>query len=132
MFTTTEYNSKILLKLSKGTREVYEPLTRKIGGVWSSSLNGWLFDINSKPKLDDFINEQNSIDAEQQNKEYYTKFSEDPKNHNTPNSSEGDGENSGLQEAFDLIHELFDRVSDLEKITEELSKKIKPVGKPLK
>lgn len=130
MFTISDHNSKLLLKLSKGTREVYEPLTRKIGGVWSPSLNGWLFDGSKKNKLDEFVTEQNSIDAENQNKEYYHKFTDDPKNYNTPtSSSEGDNEGSGLQEAFDLIHELFDRVTDLEKIIEELSKKVKPIGK---
>lgn len=123
MFTTTEYNSKILLQLTKGTREVYEPLTRKIGGVWSTQLNGWLFDKNKEKNIQEFIVEQNSIDAEEQNKEYYNKFVDEPDNYNTPSSSNSSP--NELQEAYDLIHELFDRVSDLEKITEELTKKIK-------
>jgi len=123
MFTTSEYNSKILLQLTKGTREVYEPITRKIGGVWSPQLNGWLFDKNRDKKIQEFIVEQNSIDAEEQNKEYYNKFADEPDNYNTPSSS--NSSSNELQEAYDLIHELFDRVSDLEKITEELTKKIK-------
>lgn len=128
MFTLQDTNnSRILLKLPKNlNREVYEPMTRKIGGVWNSSLNAWLFEESKRNKVEEFITEQNTIDAEQQNKEYYKNFTEDPKNYNTPNSSFGSEEYSSIQEAFDLIHELFDRVSDLEKITEELSKKIKP------
>ena len=127
MFTTSDYNSKILLQVNKGSREIFEPSTRKLGGVWTQQLNGWLFDKSKIDRINDFIVEQNSIDAEEQNKEYYTKFSHEPNNYNTPSSrsnSSGGSEN-GLHEAFDLIQELFDRVSDLEKITEELGKKIK-------
>lgn len=127
MFTVSNHNSKILLQINKGSKEVFEPPVRKIGGVWVQQLNGWLFEKNSTTKVDDFIIEQNSIDAEEQNKEFYKNFSKEPNSYNTPSSrsSMSNDSVSGLHEAFDLIHELFDRVSDLEKITEELSKKIR-------
>jgi hypothetical protein len=77
-------------------------------------------------KVDEFIRKQNMLLAEKQNKEYYTKFSDEPKTWNTPSSSNSSRRsNSGLDEAFDLIQELIDRVSDLEKIVEEHSRKLR-------
>jgi len=128
MFQKTVYNdSKILVALNGSQpHEIYEPLVRKMGGVWNKSLNGWMFDFSSEDKLDGFISKQNNSFAEDQNKEYYTKFTEEPNTYRTP-SSASSGSNlsiSGLNEAFDLIQELFDRVSDMEKVLEEHSRKL--------
>jgi hypothetical protein len=129
MFNKNPYSEdKLLLELENQevAREVYEPLVRKLGGVWNKTLNGWIFEIRLEPKVDEFIRKQNIILAEKQNKEYYTKFSDEPKIWNTPSSSNSSHRsNSGLDEAFDLIQELIDRVSDLEKIVEEHSRKLR-------
>jgi hypothetical protein len=128
MFHKTVYNdSKILVEMNGSQpHEIYEPLVRKMGGVWNKTLNGWMFDSSSEDKLESFITKQNSSFAEGQNKEYYTKFTEEPDTYRTP-SSASSGSNlsmSGLNEAFDLIQELFDRVSDMEKILEEHGRKL--------
>lgn len=127
MFVSTDYNeNKIKLELKPSNNNkpfVYEPVIRKMGGVWNSSLNGWLFEKKLQPQVDDFMDTQNSILAEQLNKEFYTKFGEEPDNYNTP-SSTSTSSDRGMNEAYDLIQELFDRVTDLEKITEEHSRKL--------
>jgi len=129
MFNKKAYNdSKILLELlntSNKPRELYEPVIRKLGGVWNKSLNGWLFDIQNQIQIDQFIEKHNIDFAEDQNKEYYTRFVSEPDNFNTPSSrSSSNGSAVGINEAFDLIQELFDRVSDIEKILEEHTKKL--------
>lgn len=127
MFVSTDYNEnklKLELKPSNDTKPfVYEPVIRKMGGVWNSSINGWLFEKKLQSQVDDFMDTQNSILAEQLNKEFYTKFGEEPDNYNTP-SSTSTSSDRGMNEAYDLIQELFDRVTDLEKITEEHSKRL--------
>lgn len=129
MFNKNPYSEdKLILELEdpEVVRELYEPLIRKLGGVWNKNLNGWIFEQRLEPKVDEFIRKQNMLLAEKQNKEYYTKFSDEPKTWNTPSSSNSSRRsNSGLDEAFDLIQELIDRVSDLEKIVEEHSRKLR-------
>ena len=129
MFNKNSYSEdKLILELEdpEVVRELYEPLIRKLGGVWNKNLNGWIFEQRLEPKVDEFIRKQNMLLAEKQNKEYYTKFSDEPKTWNTPSSSNSSRRsNSGLDEAFDLIQELIDRVSDLEKIVEEHSRKLR-------
>lgn len=129
MFSKNPYSEdKLILELdsTEYSREVYEPLIRKLGGVWNKTLNGWIFDQRAEPKVNEFIRKQNVIIAEKQNKEYYTKFSEEPKTWNTPSSSNSSGySHAGIEEAFDVIQELVDRVSDLEKIVEEHSRKLR-------
>jgi hypothetical protein len=127
MFNKIQYSdTKVLVELTDHSlnHELYEPIARKIGGVWNKTLNGWMFDTRSEDKIDDFIKKQNRTIAESQNKEYYTKFSEKPDTYNTPSSSSSRS-STGINEAFDLIQELFDRVSDLEKIVEEMARKQK-------
>jgi hypothetical protein len=116
--------NKFLVELEDSvSHDVYEPLVRKIGGVWNNGLNGWLFDYRSEERIDHFLKSQNSHIAEKQNKEFYTKFVEEPNTYNTPCSSTSS--TSGLNEAFELIQELFDRIADLEKTVGELSKRLK-------
>jgi len=126
MFNKVKYSdTKFLLELdANGNHEVYEPLVRKMGGVWNKTLNGWMFDTAVEDRCDDFVKSQNRTLAERQNKEYYTKFSEQPGSYNTPSSTTSSSA-AGLNEAFDLIQELFDRVTDLEKIVEEHGRKIR-------
>lgn len=127
MFNKIQYSdTKVLVELTDHSlnHELYEPVARKIGGVWNKTLNGWMFDSRTEDKIDEFIKKQNRTIAESQNKEYYTKFSEKPDTYNTP-SSASSRSSTGINEAFDLIQELFDRVSDLEKIVEEMSRKQK-------
>jgi hypothetical protein len=117
---------RIIVELDHGcNHEIYEPLARKLGGVWNKTLHGWLFDRELEKKVDEFVKMQNRSIAENQNKEYYTKFGDDPLTHNTPSSSSSSSSTGGLNEAFDLIQELFDRVSDLEKIVEEYGRKLR-------
>ena len=134
MFLKTKYDSdKILVKLSKSgdESEIYEPIMRKLGGMWNRSLSGWIFDDNGQEneKLDELLYKYNVRMAEKENKEYYTKFSEEPNTYNTPSSSSSieDG-TSGLNEAFELIQELFDRVIDLEEQVSQLQKSIRNNG----
>ena len=125
MFNKIQYSdTKLLVELTDHSlnHEVYEPIVRKIGGVWNKTLHGWMFDAQHSEKIEDFIKKQNRTIAESQNKEYYTKFSEKPDTYNTP-SSMSSRSSTGINEAFDLIQELFDRVSDLEKIVEDLSRR---------
>jgi hypothetical protein len=125
MFVSSEYNDhKILLELKNDDPKpiVWEPLIRKIGGVWNTNLGGWLFDKKYLTQLEEFIDTQNSIIGEKINKEFYLKFGEEPDNYNTPSSTTSS--NHGMNEAFDLIHELFDRVTDLETICEEHSRRL--------
>lgn len=127
MFNKIQYSeNKLLVELTDHSlnHEIYEPIVRKIGGVWNKTLNGWLFDTKMEDKINDFIKKQNKSFAESQNKEYYTKFSEKPDTFRTP-SSASSRSSAGVNEAFDLIQELFDRVSDLEKTVEELARKSK-------
>lgn len=127
MFNKIKYSeTKLLVELTDHSlnHELYEPIARKIGGVWNRSLNGWMFDVRLEDKIDEFIKKQNRTIAESQNKEYYTKFSEKPDTYNTPSSSSSTS-SAGINEAFDLIQELFDRVSDLEKVVEDLVRKVK-------
>lgn len=119
-------DQRILIELDQGcNHEVYEPLARKLGGMWNKTLHGWLFERQMEKQVDEFVKLQNRTIAETQNKEYYTKFGEDPQTHNTPSSSSSASSSGGLNEAFDLIQELFDRVSDLEKIVEEHGRKFR-------
>ena len=121
MFSKRHYgDNKIIIELEgEIVHDVYEPLLRKIGGVWSNNINGWLFDIRNEDKVEYFLKEHNSQIAENQNKEYYTKFSEEPSTYNTPCSS-SNSSTSGLNEAFELIQDLFDRIADLEKTVGEI------------
>jgi hypothetical protein len=126
MFVCSEYSDhKILLELKNHDSKpvVWEPLIRKIGGVWNTNIGGWLFDKKYSAQIDEFVDTQNSIIGEKLNKEFYLKFGEEPDNYNTPSSTTSSS-NHGMNEAFDLIHELFDRVSDLEKICEEHSRRL--------
>ena len=125
MFRKKRYcEDKILVEIEKNTsHDVYEPVIRKIGGVWNCKLNGWLFDIRCDSSIEQFIKTHNSQIAETQNKEYYTKFSEEPGNYNTPSSTTSSS--SGLNEAFELIQELFDRISELEKTVGEISRRLR-------
>jgi hypothetical protein len=126
MFNKIQYSeNKLLVEITDHSinHEIYEPVVRKIGGVWNKTLNGWLFDTKSDTKVDEFIKKQNKSIAESQNKEYYTKFSEKPDTYRTP-SSASSRSSAGMNEAFDLIQELFDRVSDLEKTVEDLVRKL--------
>ena len=118
-------DQRIIVELDHGmNHEVYEPLVRKLGGVWNKNLHGWLFERSREEQIDEFVKTQNRTLAETQNKEYYTKFGEDPDSYNTPSSSSSTS-SAGINEAFDLIHELFDRVSDLEKIIEDHGRKLR-------
>jgi hypothetical protein len=83
-----------------------------------------MFDRQHEAQIDEFIKTQNRTIAEKQNKEYFTKFGDEPQTYNTPSSSSSNS-SAGINEAFDLIQELFDRVSDLEKIVEEHGRKIR-------
>jgi hypothetical protein len=83
-----------------------------------------MFERSREAQIDDFVKTQNRTLAETQNKEYYTKFGEDPDTYNTPSSSSS-ASSAGINEAFDLIQELFDRVSDLEKIVEDHGRKLR-------
>lgn len=125
MFIKTRFNdTKFIVKMThEESHLIYEPVFRKFGGVWNKPADGWLFDFFSEEKVEEYIRKQNKQLAEQQNKEYYTKFSDEPDTYNTPSTNSSNS--TGLNEAFDLIHELFDRVSDLERIVEEHSRKIK-------
>lgn len=131
MFLKTKYESdKILVKLSRADEysEVYEPIMRKLGGMWNRSLSGWIFDDNDRhEKLDEILYKYNSRMAEKENKEYYTKFSEEPDTYNTPSSSSSHNSASGLNEAFELIQELFDRVIELENQYSEIQKNLRMV-----
>ena len=129
MFKKSVYNNdKILLELGGSNahpKDVYEPVIRKLGGVWNRSLNGWIFGSTDSVKVDQFIEKNNINFAETENKEYYTKFSEEPTTYNTPSSRASSNlSTSGINEAFDLIQELFDRVTDLEKIIEEHGRRL--------
>jgi hypothetical protein len=118
-------DQRIIVELDHGmNHEVYEPLVRKLGGVWNKNLHGWLFERSREEQIDEFVKTQNRTLAETQNKEYYTKFGEDPDSYNTPSSSSSTS-SAGINEAFDLIQELFDRVSDLEKIVEDHGRKLR-------
>lgn len=118
-------DQRIIVELDQGiNHEVYEPLVRKLGGVWNRNVHGWLFERRLEKEVDEFIMSQNRRIAETQNKEYYVKFGEDPTTYNTP-SSTSNSSAAGINEAFDLIQELFDRVTDLEKIVEEHGRKIR-------
>jgi hypothetical protein len=118
-------DQRIIVELDHGmNHEVYEPLVRKLGGVWNKNLHGWLFERSRESQVDEFVKSQNRTLAETQNKEYYTKFGEDPDSYNTPSSSSS-ASSAGINEAFDLIQELFDRVSDLEKIVEDHGRKLR-------
>jgi hypothetical protein len=118
-------DQRIIVELDHGmNHEVYEPLVRKLGGVWNKNLHGWMFERSREAQIDDFVKTQNRTLAETQNKEYYTKFGEDPDTYNTPSSSSS-ASSAGINEAFDLIQELFDRVSDLEKIVEDHGRKLR-------
>lgn len=126
MLTKLPHNDqRIIVELDHGmNHEVYEPLVRKLGGVWNKNLHGWMFERSRETQIDEFVKTQNRSLAETQNKEYYTKFGEDPDSYNTPSSSSSTS-SAGINEAFDLIQELFDRVSDLEKIVEDHGRKLR-------
>lgn len=130
MFTKSIYNSgsdssKLLVRIKQDSpHEIYEPIVRKLGGVWNKTLNGWLFETIKEPQIDSFIDKNNNVFAENQNKEYYTKFAEEPSTYNTPSSTTSRQSNSGINEAFDLIQDLFDRLSDIEKIVEEHGRRL--------
>ena len=125
MFKKKKYcDDKILVEIDESiSRDIYEPVARKIGGVWNPKMNGWLFDARSELKIEQFIKSHNTRVAETQNKEYYTKFAEEPSNYNTPSSTTSS--TSGLNEAFELIQELFDRITELEKTVGELSRRLR-------
>jgi hypothetical protein len=127
MFRKVKYSeSKLLVELDASEpHEVFEPVVRKLGGVWNKTLNGWMFDAQVEPRVSEFIQSQNRTVAERQNKEYYTKFGEDPGTYNTPSSASSSSSVGGVNEAFDLIQELFDRVTDLERIVEEHGRKLR-------
>lgn len=117
-------DQRIIVELDHGQNPVvYEPLVRKLGGVWNKNLHAWMFSRDQEAQVDDFVRSQNKLLADSQNKEYFTKFSEEPQSYNTPSSSSS-ASSAGINEAFDLIQELFERVSDLEKIVEEHGRKI--------
>lgn len=118
-------DQRVIVELDHGmNHDVYEPLVRKLGGVWNKNLHAWMFDRQKEAQIDEFIKIQNRSIAERQNKEYFTKFGEEPQTYNTP-SSASSASSAGINEAFDLIQELFDRVSDLEKIVEEHGRKLR-------
>lgn len=119
-------NNKLLVQLlnPEENHEVYEPIMRKLGGMWSRNRGAWIFDQGPHEKLDEVITKYNIRFAEKENKEYYTKFSEEPSTYNTPSSTSSHNSGSGLNEAFELIQELFDRVSELETTIESLRKKL--------
>lgn len=126
MFSKTSYNdSKLLVQLiGSQPHEIYEPIVRKLGGVWNKTLNGWMFDLSKETQVDQFITNNNKIYAEGQNKEFYTDFAKEPDTFNTPSSRSSNLSTSGINEAFDLIQELFDRLSDIEKIVEEHGRRL--------
>lgn len=117
-------DQRVIVELDHGQNPVvYEPLVRKLGGVWNKNLHAWMFSREHEDQVDEFVKTQNKLLADSQNKEYFTKFSEEPQSYNTPSSSSSVS-SAGINEAFDLIQELFERVSDLEKIVEEHGRKI--------
>jgi len=127
-FQKTKYrDDKILLKIVNDNREIYEPLTRKIGGVWSFTLNGWLFDMVHESSVNNFITTQVETEIEEKNEENgdYTHYAREPSCFgNTPNTVSSESSDSEL---YNIVQELIDRVSDLEKITQDLNNKLKKI-----
>lgn len=118
--------NKILLKLTEDHREIYEPLTRKIGGVWNSNLSGWIFDATEETRINDFLVTQVETEIEEKSYEDYKIFAREPScMGNTPNTSSS----NGSEDYYDIIQELVDRVSDLEHLVEDLHKKIQKFAK---
>lgn len=116
-------DDKLLVKLMDEKREIFEPLTRKLGGVWNNELNGWLFDKKIEMRVDEFLLSQIETEIEENdNYSDYLAFGQTSKwNGNTPNSSRSEGNN----DMYDIVQELMERVSELERITEDLSRKLK-------
>lgn len=117
--------NKILLKITDDHREIYEPLTRKIGGVWSPNLSGWIFDANEETKINDFLVTQVETEIEEKCYDDYKIFAREPScMGNTPNTT-----SSANSDYYDIIQELVDRVSDLEKVVEDMQKKLQRFSK---
>lgn len=59
-----KYNQdKILLECQESERMVYEPLVRRMGGVWMAELSGWLFDKKKELEIQSLILKTDSIEV---------------------------------------------------------------------
>lgn len=120
---TKHSDSKILVQLINKTNEdirfIYEPVARKLGGVWNKQLCGWIFDSTMDNSINEFLISQLETEIDE-NPQDYSLYTRDPSTYNTPTS-----ESTENDDTYGLIQELFDRVSDLEKVTDELCRRLK-------
>jgi hypothetical protein len=61
-----KYNhDKILLECEESERFVYEPLVRKLGGLWMGDLSGWLFAKNKELEIKSLILKTDQLEIQE-------------------------------------------------------------------